>query len=283
MATAQELLQKRNEIQTQLQQASAPTSANEALRYLSTSVNNFQPLQEERRSLLNQANDVLPAQIQQYTQNRSSDQMGSASPLAQLRSILGTQSRLRETSNLVGDQINQANGRLSSIANDSLGILKQNQDNLQRQFSIANSDYERQLQAEEQERQRQAAARAAAAQAAMYRSQFGGNNDGGQAARGMGESPITVNTENNAQANPNTHWTTLAANNFRNTNNNIWGRSLIQGVLSNPAAGPVAGTAFNAYNTLNSLAAKDPDSTFSKAYVNTKKSVKDGLKKLFGR
>jgi hypothetical protein len=278
MATAQELLQKRNEIQTQLQQASAPTSANEALRYLSTSVNNFQPLQEERRSLLNQANDVLPAQIQQYTQNRSSDQMGSASPLAQLRSILGTQSRLRETSNLVGDQINQANGRLSSIANDSLGILKQNQDNLQRQFSIANSDYERQLQAEEQERQRQAEEqerqRQAAARAAMYRSQFGGNNDGGQAARGMGESPITINTDGAAaKANPDQHWTTLLANNLRNINSNPIGKGI--GSFSSPAIG--------LYNFANVLAAKNPNNDISKKYVEAKSTVKDGLKKLFGR
>jgi len=186
MATAQEILNKRNTIQNQMNEANVATTGNEALRYLSDQMGNFKPLQEERRSLQAQAGNVLPTQIQEYTQSRQANPGGSASPLTMLGSMMRNQNNLRATSDLVGDQINSAQGRLSNISNDALGILKQNQDNLLNQFKITNSDFERQTQVEEQAKARaraqsQARARAAQQRASMLsaQSQFGSGGSGG--------------------------------------------------------------------------------------------------------
>lgn len=167
MATAQELLNKRNTIQNQMNEANVASTRNEALRYLSEQMGNFKPLQEERRALQAQAGNVLPTQIQEYTQSRQANPGGSASPLTMLGSIMRNQNNLRATSDLVGDQINSAQGRLSNISNDALGVLKQNQDNLLNQFKITNSDFERQSQVEQQAKARAAQQRAASMQRAM--------------------------------------------------------------------------------------------------------------------
>lgn len=136
-----DLLAKRNTIESQLNQASAPISQNEALRYLQQGVSNFQPLQQERQALLTQANDMLPQQINEYTTQRQANPMSGVSSRAALQNILQNQNRLRGTANLVGDTINTAQGRLGDLSKDALSMLAQQNALLGRQFDVANQDY----------------------------------------------------------------------------------------------------------------------------------------------
>jgi hypothetical protein len=163
-----DLLAKRNSLESQLNQASAPTSQNEALRYLQQGVDNFRPLQQERQGLLTQANDLLPQQINEYTTQRQANPMQGVSSRVALQNILQNQNRLRGTANLVGDTIEGARGRLGDLSRDALSMLGQQNANLGRQFDIANQDYNTQKQMDFQ-----------AQQSALARRGSGGGGIGG--------------------------------------------------------------------------------------------------------
>jgi hypothetical protein len=91
------------------------------------------------------------------------------------------------TSNLIGDQIDTAKGRLSNISQDALSMLGQQNSNLSRQYDIANQDYQQQRQVEEADKARRAAA---AQQAAMMSSQYGGGQ--GYSSQGQNTPPVDI-------------------------------------------------------------------------------------------
>jgi hypothetical protein len=168
MATTDELLQYRNSIRDQMSQSKTPVTSDEAVRYLNQNIGNFEPLQNERRAIMAQAGNVLPTQLGEYFQNKQAGQSG-ASAMNQLQSIIGNQNNLRSTADLLGDQINTGRGSISNIANSTLQMLGQRQNQLSDLLNLAQSDYQTGLQRDEAERARSEARRAAAAQqAAMY-------------------------------------------------------------------------------------------------------------------
>jgi DNA repair exonuclease SbcCD ATPase subunit len=231
MPNLEELLNQRNAIRDQMSQAATPVTQNDAARYLNERVNNFQPLMEERRSLQAQAANVLPQQIQQYTAQRQANPNQGPSAMSALSSILNNQNRLRATSDLVGDQIEGARGRLGNIANDALSMLQQQQQNYARQFDIANQDYgrayesdqqriQREYQAAEAEKQRRfqaneaakarAASRAAAASSGMGRNSaldalFAGVKDINRDGKITGED-LRANQQAGNQSQANSNW-----------------------------------------------------------------------------
>ena len=190
MATAQELLQQRNDLQSQLNASMAPVASGDYSRYLTEKVGGFQPLIEERRALEAQANTALPSMIQQYTQQRQANPMGSASPLTALNNIFQSQAQTRGTANVLGDLLGTYQGRLSNLSQDAMSMVGQRQKQLGNQFDVLNQDYLRQLQIEEADKARRAIA---AQQAAMFGA-YGQNAGGGYASGDMGGS-LTIDNQ----------------------------------------------------------------------------------------
>jgi hypothetical protein len=176
MPTTDELLKKRNDILSQFNDASQSVTSDDANRYLAQYAQNFFPLQQERRNLQAQAEQVLPQQLTQYMAAKGQG-ANQASPMAALNSIFKNQAIVRGQSDLIGDQINMGRGNLSSVANTALQQTAQNADRLKFLYGQADQDYakqdayDKQLAAEE--RQRKAAA---AQQAAMLAAQYGAGN-----------------------------------------------------------------------------------------------------------
>lgn len=191
MATTDELLQYRNSIRDQMSQSKTPVTSDEAVRYLNQNIGNFEPLQNERRAIMAQAGNVLPAQLGEYFQNKQAGQSG-ASAMNQLQSIIGNQNNLRSTADLLGDQINTGRGSISNIANSTLQMLGQRQNQLSDLLNLAQSDYQTGLQRDEAERARSEARRAAAAQQAAMYGAYGSQNGGGYGAGEQAGGSITI-------------------------------------------------------------------------------------------
>lgn len=164
--TSAEALQKRNQVQGQLDAVNNSFSQTDAGRYFTERLNNFAPLSQEQRGLQTQANDVLPNDIATYTEARKANPYGSASTLNMLKSIMNKQNNIRGLANTVGDSIQYGQGRVGDIAGSALGMLNEQRRGIQSNFDAANQEYQtiqqREFQAAEAERERQFQAKQAA-------------------------------------------------------------------------------------------------------------------------
>jgi hypothetical protein len=159
-----DLMKMRESQQAELNRVSSPLSQSEAMGYVSGKLDNFRPLVEERRALETQANQILPEQITQYTGQRS---LGGQSPLSALNTILKNRYNALGSSNVVGDVITNAQGRLGDIVNSGLQMRQQDMDRLKYNIGITQNDIQTEQARIEADRSR-AAARAAA-QASQFR------------------------------------------------------------------------------------------------------------------
>lgn len=158
MPSAQDFLNKRNQIQQQLDSVNTPFSQTDAGRYFTERLNNFQPLVAEEQSLRAQANQVLPQDIRQYTEARANNPYGNPSSLRMLESTFAKQNNLRGLANTVQGSIQYGQGRVGDLANSALGLLADQRRGLESQYNTANQDYQtasdREFQASEAEKQR---------------------------------------------------------------------------------------------------------------------------------
>lgn len=135
-----------------------PANAADIYQDLMARVNAFEPQYQELRGLENQAQAILPAQLDQFNQQYGTQ--GGAGAMTRLSQVFRNIGQAYGTRDVVADVINRMQGNLRGISESALGQYNAARQGLTDKYSMLNQQYQQALAQEEARRARAAAAAA---------------------------------------------------------------------------------------------------------------------------